>query len=279
MLAKAPSPGRVKTRLTPARTPAQAADLAEAALADTLGTLGRVPAGRRVLVLDGTPGRWLPPGWDVLPQRGGGLDLRLAAAFADADRLAPGAPALLVGMDTPQLSARTLAEPLSAAVRGGADAWYGPAADGGFWALGLARPTAALARQLLHGVPMSTPHTGADLLQRLTAAALRVTVLPTLTDVDTVADAEEVAALAPHSRFAAHWHSLGPVGGPSRLPVAAASGVGVASGEGTASRAGTASGVGGASGAAGASGAGVAAEAVVAGASGVVGAAAAGAAQ
>lgn len=209
VLAKSPVPGRVKTRLTPACTPEQAAVLAEAALGDTLRALDRVPAGRRVLVLEGAPGPWLPPGWDVVPQCGGGLDRRLAAAFAAAAGLAPGAPALLVGMDTPQLTARMLAEPLSPARRAGTDAWYGPATDGGFWALGLARPTEALARRLLHGVPMSTAHTGADLLRRLAAASLRVTVLPTLTDVDTVTEAAQVAAQAPTTRFATHWHTAG----------------------------------------------------------------------
>lgn len=203
VIAKAPVPGRVKTRLTPPFTPEQAAALAGAALADTLHTLSTVPAGLRLLVLDGEPGDWLPPGWVVVPQSGGGLDERLAAAFAHAARLAPDAPALLVGMDTPQLSAAALAEPLSAARRGGVDAWYGPAADGGFWALGLARPTARLAAQLLCGVPMSTPHTGSHLLDRLTTANLTIHHLLVLADVDTAQDARRVAAEAPHSRFAA----------------------------------------------------------------------------
>ncbi|MER7847882.1 DUF2064 domain-containing protein [Kitasatospora sp. NPDC096077] len=167
-----------------------------------------MPAGRRLLVLDGAPGRWLPPGWEVVPQCGGGLDRRLADAFAHAARLAPAAPALLVGMDTPQLDAATLAEPLSAARRPGTDAWYGPAADGGFWALGLARPTPQLAARLLHDVPMSTPDTGAALLRRLAEAGLDVHRLPELRDVDTVDDARKVAAEAPGSRFAARLRSL-----------------------------------------------------------------------
>lgn len=208
VIAKAPVPGRVKTRLTPPCTPEQAAGLARAALVDTLETLGTVPAGRRLLVLDGEPGDWLPPGWQVLPQGGGGLDERLAEAFAHAARLAPGAPALLVGMDTPQVGAAVLAEPLAPAHRAGVDAWYGPAADGGFWALGLARPTAELARRLLVGVPMSTPGTGAALLGRLAAAGLAVHRLPEVTDVDTVEDARLVAAQAPRSRFAACLRSV-----------------------------------------------------------------------
>ncbi|MFJ1704764.1 DUF2064 domain-containing protein [Kitasatospora sp. NPDC088346] len=207
VIAKEPLPGRVKTRLTPVYRPEQAAALAEAALADTLATLSLIPAGRRLVVLDGRPGRWLPPGWEVAPQVTGGLDARLAAAFALAP---PDRPALLVGMDTPQLTAATLAEPLSAARRPGVDAWYGPAADGGFWALGLARPTPGLARRLLVGVEMSTARTGAQLLARTVAAGLTVCHLPTLVDVDTAEDAEAVARAAPDGRFAARWRAFCP---------------------------------------------------------------------
>ncbi|MGF1429261.1 DUF2064 domain-containing protein [Kitasatospora sp. LaBMicrA B282] len=164
-----------------------------------------MPAGRRLLVLDGTPGSWLPPGWEVLPQVGGGLDARLAAAFALAP---PGAPALLVGMDTPQLAAAVLAQALSPAERPGVDAWFGPATDGGFWALGLARPSAELAHRLLAGVPMSEPTTGAAVLERLASAGLTVRQLPELTDVDTAEDGEQVARLAPDGRFAARWREL-----------------------------------------------------------------------
>jgi glycosyltransferase A (GT-A) superfamily protein (DUF2064 family) len=208
VIAKSPVPGRVKTRLTPPCTPEQAATLAGAALADTLATLSRMPAGRRLLVLDGEPGGWLPPGWEVVPQCAGGLDERLAAAFAHAARVAPRAPALLVGMDTPQVDAAALAEPLSAARRPGVDAWYGPAADGGFWALGLARPTGRLARRLLLGVPMSTPDTGRALLDRLAAAGLTVHHLDRATDVDTILDARRVAAEAPQTAFAACLRSI-----------------------------------------------------------------------
>ncbi len=60
VIAKEPRPGRVKTRLTPPFTPGEAAALAEAALVDTLRAVAATPARRRVLVLDGEPGPWLP---------------------------------------------------------------------------------------------------------------------------------------------------------------------------------------------------------------------------
>ena len=106
VLAKEPVPGRVKTRLTPPFTHRQAAQLAEAALADTLAAVVRV-AARHVLALDGTVGSWLPPCFDVVAQRGSGLDERIAAALEEAyDRLA--APLVLIGMDTPQVTPRLL---------------------------------------------------------------------------------------------------------------------------------------------------------------------------
>ncbi|QGV77263.1 TIGR04282 family arsenosugar biosynthesis glycosyltransferase [Streptomyces ficellus] len=193
VIAKAPVPGRVKTRLTPPFTASEAARLAEAALSDTLRTVAALPAARRIVVLDGPPGPWLPPGVDVAPQCGGGLDERLAAAFALSD-----GPALLVGMDTPQIGEAVLAPALAPGAWRAHDAWFGPAVDGGFWALGLARPDP----RLLRGVPMSRPTTGAAVRRRLTGAGLRVADLPLLRDVDTGHDARLVAAQAPGTRFA-----------------------------------------------------------------------------
>ncbi|MFF4252584.1 DUF2064 domain-containing protein [Streptomyces sp. NPDC001663] len=192
VIAKEPLPGRVKTRLTPPFTPEEAAELAEASLADTLDAVARTPAGRRVLVLEGEPGPWLPTGFEVVRQCAGGLDERLAAAFAHCD-----GPALLIGMDTPQVTPDLLTIDFD-----GCDAYFGPAEDGGFWALGLAAPDPGL----LRGVPMSTPHTGAA--QRARLAGLRVRDLPRLRDVDTAYDAELVAKTAPEGRFAARLAHL-----------------------------------------------------------------------
>ncbi|KOU47293.1 glycosyltransferase [Streptomyces sp. MMG1522] len=194
VIAKEPVAGRVKTRLCPPFSPAEAAELATASLADTLETLLALPARRRVLVLDGRPGDWVPPGFEVVPQSGGGLDERLAAAFGGCT-----GPALLVGMDTPQIGAAHLAPALAPDAWDGCGAWFGPAEDGGFWALGLAEPDPAL----LLGVPMSVPETGAVQRRRLVEAGLAVRELPVLVDVDTAADARRVASAAPGGRFAA----------------------------------------------------------------------------
>ncbi|MFG1708604.1 TIGR04282 family arsenosugar biosynthesis glycosyltransferase [Nonomuraea sp. M3C6] len=202
VIAKEPVPGRVKTRLVPPLTPGQAAALAGAALEDTLRTVAQVPGVHRVLALDGAPGVWLPGGFTVLPQRGGGLDERLAAAFEDTHRLWP-SPIVLIGMDTPQASAGLLTEAVS--LLAGHDAVFGPATDGGFWLLGLRVPDPAL----LLGVPMSEPATGEIQLRRLREAGMSVALMPCLTDVDTITDAIEVAAMAPRSRYAAALAGIG----------------------------------------------------------------------
>lgn len=221
VMAKRPDPGRVKTRLCPPLTFAEAAELATSAIADTIAAVVAAVAlaDRRglalepVLVLDGAPHDWLPGllaevasgpvQLQVCAQRGDGLDRRLAAAFEDAAR---GLPALLIGMDTPQVSAEMLVDAVTALAAPDYDAVLGHADDGGWWVLGLRRPDPAL----LYGVPMSTASTGRAQQARLCASGLRVGLLRQLRDVDTVADAEHVAALAPASRFARSFRRLRP---------------------------------------------------------------------
>jgi len=75
---------------------------------------------------------------------------------------------------------------------------FAPAADGGYWGIGLRHPD----REVFRDVPMSRPGTGAAQLGRLFAHRLRIALLPQLRDVDTIADARAVAAMAPWTHFA-----------------------------------------------------------------------------
>ncbi|MGN6609368.1 MAG: TIGR04282 family arsenosugar biosynthesis glycosyltransferase [Jatrophihabitans sp.] len=198
VLAKRPVPGRVKTRLTPPFTSDQAAALAAAALTDTLDAIERARPRRRLLAFDGAEDGWLRPGWRLARQPSGDLDVRLVAAF-DA---VPAAPALLVGMDTPQLTPAHIA----AFDHGAADACLGLAVDGGYWAIGFRDPR--VARAAVTGVPMSRSDTGSTQLRRLHDLGLRVQLLDVLADVDTAPTARAVADLAPHTGFAATLTAL-----------------------------------------------------------------------
>jgi len=200
LIAKETLPGKVKTRLHPPLSLEQAAELAAASITDTLAATSCLQATSRILAFDGDPAN-VPAGAEhyyVLPQVEGTLDVRLGAIF-DACQ----GPTFLIGMDTPQLCMGDLV-PAFEFWPDDVDAWFGPASDGGFWALGLKNPTG----DLLRGIPMSRSDTGRLQLQRLVDAGLRVAMLPELTDVDTIDNAFEVAAIAPNGQFAATLKSF-----------------------------------------------------------------------
>ena len=109
-------------------------------------------------------------------------------------------PVLQIGMDTPQLTGDLMAEARDALFRRGVDAVVGPASDGGWWSLGLRN---AQMTRALFDVPMSTSDTCELTIRALRADGLRVALLPMLTDVDTFADAIEVAECRT-------WHPVRP---------------------------------------------------------------------
>jgi glycosyltransferase A (GT-A) superfamily protein (DUF2064 family) len=192
VVAKEPVPGRVKTRLCPPCTPEEAARLATAALVDTLAAARASRADRVVVALDGDPGDWLPPGCVVVPQRGDGLDDRLAAAWVDA-----GGPGVQIGMDTPQVTADDLDAALDALDRH--DAALGLADDGGWWAIALRRPDPSV----FHGVRTSRADTGARQLDRLLALGLVVAARAPRRPGAPVDDGRGGARQGPHTAFAA----------------------------------------------------------------------------
>lgn len=209
VLAKAPRPGHVKTRLCPPLSHASAAAVARAALMDTLDSVVAAAPSRATVVLDGEAGSWLRPSVHVLPQRSGSLGDRLEGAIEDAFAAFP-VPILLVGMDTPQLAPDHLTTAAATLLRGDTETILGRADDGGFWIIGIRRPVAGMCR----GVPMSTATTGRHQLARLSALGLRCREVNSLRDVDVLEDAVAVAAAAPQSRFAAVLRSCGPVSSP-----------------------------------------------------------------
>ncbi|MBL8775233.1 MAG: DUF2064 domain-containing protein [Acidimicrobiales bacterium] len=192
VMAKAPQAGRSKTRLCPPCRPEQASALAEAALRDTLDAVLATPGVRRVVALDGSVGSWLPRGFEVVGQEGDGLDERLARAV---ERV--GGPVAVIGMDTPQVTPEAITVILGGI--GPGRAVLAPAADGGWWALGLHRADGAVFRD----VPMSRDDTGARQTEQLRRCGLDVRRGAELIDIDHWPDALAVAAAAPRTRTAA----------------------------------------------------------------------------
>ncbi|MBF6329617.1 TIGR04282 family arsenosugar biosynthesis glycosyltransferase [Nocardia transvalensis] len=196
VVAKSPIAGFAKTRLTPPLSPGAAARLAADALLDTLAAVRSSGVRERVVAWTGDLARAEYAAdiavalgdFTVVPQRGEDFGQRLANAHADAACF--GLPVLQIGMDTPQAGPALLASSATVLTDHG-DAALGPAADGGWWALGLTDPRPA---RLLTGVPMSTDRTGQLTRKMLSRCGCRVHDLPVLTDVDHYDDALTVAA-------------------------------------------------------------------------------------
>lgn len=206
-MAKAPVPGRVKTRLGARVGMDVAADLAAAALLDTIAAC-RSAFAECHLALDGSLADAVRApalqesltGWVVRPQRGETFGQRLAHAHAD---VAGAGPTVQVGMDTPQLTPADLEAIAGAA--GGGDAVLGPATDGGWWVLALSNASAA---SVLADVAMSRPDTCLRTREALTVAGQTVRLGHVLTDVDTATEAARVASTLTGGHFLQAWRSV-----------------------------------------------------------------------
>jgi glycosyltransferase A (GT-A) superfamily protein (DUF2064 family) len=205
VVAKAPVPGLAKTRLAASIGDDAAADVAAAALLDTLDAVAAAPVAARIVALTGdlaaaSRGAEIQTRLDdftVIGQRGAEFADRLANAHADAAVAAGGFPVLQIGMDTPQVTADLLAD--CATTLCGVGAVLGMARDGGWWALGVTEPAMA---ECLRDVPMSTRDTGAVTLRALRDTGVDVRLISELADVDTIDDVAVVSRVClPGSRF------------------------------------------------------------------------------
>lgn len=204
VVAKAPEPGRAKTRLAATVGDRAAAEIAAAALLDTLDAVAAAPVAARVVALTGDLDnaaaaaeiRERLAAFTVIRQRGDDFADRLANAHADAG--SAGYPVLQIGMDTPQVSA----ELLGACARRllSCTAVLGMALDGGWWVLGVRDSAAA---QCLRGVPMSQPDTGDLTCKALRDNGIDVALVQELADIDVIGDVAAVRRVCePASRFA-----------------------------------------------------------------------------
>lgn len=206
VVAKAPVPGQAKTRLAASVGDRAAADIAAAALLDTLDAVAEAPVAARVVALTGSLDdaragdqiRSRLADFTVVPQRGANFAERLANGHIDAAEATGGLPVLQIGMDTPQVTDELIGECARDLLA--TDAVLGLARDGGWWVLGVTEATMA---DCLRAIPMSRSDTGAVTLSALNDTGVRVTLVPTLADVDTVDDIDVVRrACPPGGRFA-----------------------------------------------------------------------------
>lgn len=191
IMTKAPVAGRVKTRLGATVGYGRAATLfsamVELTMARTRGARDILPALRVVVAVDEPSGLrspyrcWPTPGSEIArcPQGPGDLGARMRRLAQSV----AGKPVLFIGADCPDLQSKHLVA--AACALQGHDAVMGPAADGGFWLLGLRQFRAA--PDQFFGVRWSTPYAGTDMLDSL-PNSFQTKFLPILNDIDDEAD-------------------------------------------------------------------------------------------
>lgn len=191
VLARAPEAGRAKTRLAAAIGEPHALQVYRRLLAITAEAAIAWP-GPRLLASAGDPAAFVGTGLERLPrvdQADGGLGVKIASAVALG--LGRASAVLVIGSDCPGLS-----EPALAAVVGAlaaAPVAFGPADDGGFWAIAT-RDCRAGELVAALPVPWSSRETLATLRSALAAAGFPSALGPTLADLDTVADLDAAIA-------------------------------------------------------------------------------------
>jgi rSAM/selenodomain-associated transferase 1 len=192
VMAKAPAVGRTKTRLCPPLTLAQAAELYEALLRDTIHLAAGLDGVQLAVAL--TPPeaadlfeRWSPPGTVLLPVSGADigecLDRVLGWLLASGH-----SGAMALSSDGPTLPAMYLQQALARLDQ--ADVVLGPGEDGGYYLVGVREPHP----DLFYGIDWSTERVLAQTLDHAAALGLSVALLPPWYDVDTAPDLDRLRA-------------------------------------------------------------------------------------
>ena len=183
MFVKAPRIGTVKTRLAAGIGPVSAWRFYRTVTDRLLRAVADEPRWQTLLAV--TPdafsrrGRYWPDRIARFAQGHGDLGRRMGRVM---EKRPPG-PVVIVGSDIPELRHRHIAEAFAALETH--DAVFGPAADGGYWLVGLKRRP--LRPDIFRNVRWSTEHALADTLRNLSHGC-RVAMLETLNDVDTIDD-------------------------------------------------------------------------------------------
>ncbi|WP_187645607.1 TIGR04282 family arsenosugar biosynthesis glycosyltransferase [Streptomyces sp. TRM49041] len=188
VMAKAPRPGTVKTRLHPLLSPQRCAELQAELIRHTMElTTAHTPRAYLAYALDSggeAISTTVPAGVRLLRQRGGDLGQRLAAAVADA--FADGAgPLTVIGTDAPTLTGDHLTAAFT--VLEDHDVALGPALDGGYYLIGLREPRTSLFA--LDSEVWSTDRVLAQTRADARREGLSVGLLHPLRDLDTPEDA------------------------------------------------------------------------------------------
>ncbi|MBU3967089.1 MAG: TIGR04282 family arsenosugar biosynthesis glycosyltransferase [Euryarchaeota archaeon] len=185
IMAKAPIPNRVKTRLTPPLKPEEASLLYHNFLLDKLEQVKSIEAHRYVAYTPQTSESFfrsiMPPGFSLISQKGEDLGEKLSNVSNGL--FAQGAEkVVMLDSDTPNLPTDPIREALSGLDE--VDVVLGPCEDGGYYLIGMR----SWVQELFRGIPWSTADVAKMTVKKAHALSLRVLLLERWYDVDTIID-------------------------------------------------------------------------------------------
>lgn len=186
IMAQAPAPGKVKTRLQPHLMPQESADLYRALLLDTLDLASSIRVCDPFLVFAPPEekaffAKIVPPDFKLLPQTGGDLGTRMLDVFVQLSESGY-SPVVLIGTDIPTLQPGHIEQAVECLHD--SDLCLGPSTDGGYYLIGASKAHPFL----FDGIPWSTGTVLNDTIEKARASNLSLTRLDAITDIDTVGD-------------------------------------------------------------------------------------------
>jgi rSAM/selenodomain-associated transferase 1 len=205
VVAKAPVPGKVKTRFIPHLTSKEAVDLYRCFLQDRVTTIVAItgvdlaiaytPANARAMF---DPFR--RNGICLFPQKGKDLGERLNNIFVE--KLADGYDAVsIIDSDTPDLPQRTIQESFKRLLFDQSDVVFGPCHDGGYYLVGMRKPHP----ELFDDIPWSTETVLSNTLEKAKKLGFKTDLLPWWNDLDTFEDLVVFYNKHKNQRFETHW--------------------------------------------------------------------------
>jgi rSAM/selenodomain-associated transferase 1 len=206
VMAKAPVPGMVKTRLVPHLSPEEATDLYRCLLQDRITTIQSINAVSP-WPLPYTPAdardafdTFSQNGIRLFPQKGKNLGERLNNIFVE--KLADGFNAVsIIDSDTPDLPASVIQESFARLMSDQADVIFGPCYDGGYYLVGMRRPHP----ELFVNIPWSTDAVLANTLEKARELGVRADLLQRWNDLDTIDDLIAFYGLHKHKAARQGW--------------------------------------------------------------------------
>jgi len=188
IMAKAPVAGTVKTRLVPPLTPAQAAEVCRALLLDQFDHLRNFAGAQRYVFYTPADAENILRGlggadYIYLAQSGDDLGARMQQVFTDLSRLGH-RDIILIGSDLPALPLAILEQAFGQLSRSKRRVVLGPSEDGGYYLVGMNRPTP----EIFADMTWSHDRVFADTTARLDALSRPYSVLPTWFDLDVAVD-------------------------------------------------------------------------------------------